>query len=237
MGLPLYLAMNAAEIATTVKIPPMAWISCHFSPCSDMLTNLPLWLPEGSLIIVDDRFPCKGHSGHAIARQLSDTVNRFCCGGVILDFQGPENEETVSIASILLQALPCPMAVSDLYAPPFQCPVFLRPGPLWEPLEEHLKPWRDREIWLDASLCQQQVVVTASGVDPGPILAWDRISDGFYDETLRCHYRTEVTREAVTFTFFDTPESMVKKLDLAQQFSVSRAVGLWSEMGTFLPGK
>ena len=237
MGLPFYLAMNAAEIATTVKIPPMAWMSCHFSPCSDMLTNLPRWLPEGSLIIVDDRFPCQGPSGHAIARQLSNTVSRFCCGGVILDFQGPENEETASIASVLLQALPCPVAVSDLYAASFQSAVFLSPGPLWEPPAEHWKAWPGREVWLDASLCQQQVSVTPEGPLPGPILPWDGDGDGFYDDRLRCHYRTIVEENSICFTFFNRPESMAKKLELAADLGISRAIGLWQHSETFLQGK
>lgn len=237
MGLPLYLAMNAAEIAASTQLPPMAWMSCHFSPCSHGLTNLPLWLPEGSLVILDDALPCQDHSADLMAEQLADIVSRFRCEGVILDFQQPDESEIPAMISALLQAVPCPVAVSDLYASHFPCPVFLRPGPLWEPLEEHLKAWQGREIWLDASLCRQQVVVTGSGPLPGPILAWDGITGGFYDETLQCHYRTEMTRDAVTFTFFDTPETMAKKLELAQTPGVSRAIGLWRELGTFLSGK
>lgn len=230
MGLPLYLAMNAAEIAASTQLPPTAWMSCHFSPCSHGLTNLPLWLPEGTLVILDDAFPCQGHEASLAAAQLADLVSRFGCGGVALDFQRPAEKEISAIVSDLLQASPCPMAVSDLYAAHFQCPVFLRPGPLWEPLDKHLNAWQGREIWLDASLCQQQVVVTGKGSFPGPVLAWDGIRDGFYDETLRCHYRTQMTRDAITFTFFDTPESMARKLELAQTLGVSQAIGLWREL-------
>ena len=237
MGLPLYLAMNAAEIAASVKFPPLAWISCHFSPCSEGITNLPLWLPEGSLILLDDRFPCKGHNAHVIARQLSDIVSRFHCGGVILDFQEPNNEEISRLVHALLQAPFCPVAVSDLYAAPFQSAVFLSPGLLGEPLEEHLKPWQGREVWLDVSLCQQQVSITSEGAAPGPVLPWDGNTDGFYDDSLRCHYRTEVAQDAVTFTLFDTAESLERKLNLAAELGVSRAVGLYQELGTFLTGK
>lgn len=237
MGFPLYLAMNAAEIAASSQLPPMAWMSCHFSPCSQALTNLPLWLPKGALVMVDDSIPCRSLEAAPIAAQLSELIARFGCGGVILDFQKPGQEEIAAIIPSLLQAIPCPVAVSDLYAPRFQCPVFLRPGPLWEPLETHLEAWKGREIWLDACLCRQQVAITGSGPVPGPVLAWDGIRGGFFDEALRCHYRTEVGPDAVTFTFFDTPETMAGKLEAAHALGVSRAIGLWREVGTFLPGK
>ena len=237
MGLPFYLAMNAAEIAASVKLPPMAWMSCHFSPCSEGLTNLPLWLPEGSLIIVDDRFPCGGHRGHAVAEELSDTVRRFHCAGIILDFQQPDSGELRKLVPLLLEALPCPVAVSDLYAPPHRCAVFLSPGPLWEAPGDHWRTWSDREIWLDASLCLQKVSVTPDGLVPGAILPWDGNGDGFFDEALCCQYRTHAETDSIHFTFFDTPETMAKKLDLAQQFGATRAVGLWREMRTFLLGK
>lgn len=237
MGLPLYLAMNAAEIANSTTLPPMAWMACHFSPCSDGLTNLPLWLPEGALVILDDLIPCGSHRPDLVADQLRGIITAFGCNGVILDFQRPESSKNSAMAAFLLQALPWPVAVSDLYAPSSRCPVFLRPGPLWEPLEAHLIPWNGREIWLEVALCQQNVTVTPNGTDFSRCIPCERLSGGFYDERLCCNYITALEDGRIQFTLFDTEETLVKKLDRAHSLGISRAVGLYQELGSFLSGK
>lgn len=232
MALPLYLAMTALEMSSIAEIPQYsAWMACHFSPSSQGLTNLPAALPEGAVLILDDRLPCQGHSPDLAAGQLREAVERLGCKEVLLDFQRPPEAESLAIVKAILAALPCPAAVSEGYARELSCPVFLPPCPLHASLEEFLAPWSEREVWLEAALCQEDVIVQPEGITYVPQFPPAYLGDGFYDEALCCHYRTTVNESEVRFTLFDTRESLTRKLEKARSLGVSKAVGLYQELG------
>jgi hypothetical protein len=105
------------------------------------------------------------------------------------------------------------------------------------PLAAHLSPWQGREIWLEAALCQEQITVTKSGSNFCPIFPIQHLAGGFYDPKLHCNYHTAVADDCVSFTLFDTPDTLRNKLELAARLGVTRAVGLHQELGTFLTGK
>ena len=111
--------------------------------------------------------------------------------------------------------------------------MLLSPAPVHIPLELYLKPWEGREIWLDAALSQESVKITPQGATVAAQFPPDGYTDGFYEETLRCRYRTDITPDQVIFTLFDTLETLEKKLELAASLGVTRAVGLWQELCTF----
>jgi len=231
MALPRYLAMTAAEISAFPPTGPIAYMACQFSPYTEGLTNIPDWLPVGSILMLNDRMPCRGHSPDLAAGQLADAAARLECESVLLDFQRAPEPESEAMVAHIIQALPCPVAVTEGFAKNSTCPVFLSPGPLHLSLAEYLAPWNGREIWLEAALCQEAVSVTTHGAKLTPIFPTEQLSGGFYDETLRCCYRTKMAENAVEFTLYDTPESLDKKLELAAELGVSRAVGLWQELG------
>lgn len=234
MALPMFLAMTAAEMAASGTIAGrFAWMACHFSPYTQGLTNLPRELPAGSLLILDDRFPCQGHSADLITQQLMETVAQLGCDSVLLDFQRPPEPEAMSIVSALSQSLPCPTAVSEAYARDLSCPVFLPPPPLHQPLQAHLAPWAGREIWLEAALCQEDMFITREGPSPVPIFPPEALDGGFYSEELCCRYRTRTEADRITFTLFDTPESLRAKLEKAHSQGVTRAVGLYQQLRDF----
>ena len=131
----------------------------------------------------------------------------------------------------IVGALPCPVAVTEGFAKELSCPVFLSPAPLHIPLEQYLEPWKGREIWLEAALCQEEISITDKGVEYTPIFPTGELSGGFYEEALRCRYHTDVAPERIRFTLFDTRETLEVKLELAAQLGVARAVGLWQELG------
>ena len=239
MALPLYLAMTAAELSSSAQIPrELAWMACHFSPWSQGLTNIPDTLPPGAILILNDREPCQGHSPDLIVQQLTDAVRKLGCESVLLDLQRPPEPEAMAIVSAITAALPCPVAVSEPYAQEFDCPVFLPPSPLHVPLGEHLAPWTGREIWLEAALCQEDAVVTPGGVTYVPQFPPERLAGGFAEDTLCCNYRTKLSESEVRFTLYDTQESLEKKLEQARTLGVTRAVGLYQELGkTFPSGK
>ena len=237
MALPLYLAMTAAEISSSDILPGRcAYMACHFSPYTQGLSNIPDALPPGSVLIVNDRLPCQGHSPDLVTGQLEYAVARLHCESVLLDFQRPPDSESETMISKIVRSLPCPVAVTEGFARNVGCAVFLSPAPLHIPLPNQLDPWHDREIWLEATLGQECIAITNQGACIASQFPPDGLSEGFYEEALCCHYRTEVDRNKILFTLFETPESLVKKLTFAASLGVTRAIGLWQELGTFQTG-
>ena len=170
MSINLYLAMTAAEFSSKGKFhSEIAWMACHFSCYGTGLTNLPTALPKGSMVIVNDRTPPWGHDAQKILWQLSDLAHQFSVSRFLLDFQRPGDPETKAIVKALVQSLPCPTAVSDIYAKDLPCPVFLPPGPLHKPLQEYISAWEGREIWLEAAT-GQETSLTDGQVLAGPDL-------------------------------------------------------------------
>ncbi len=229
MAIPLYLAMTAAEFSTCTALPEkIAWMACHFSAYGTSVSNLPRTLPEGSLLILNDRTPVHGHDPHRIADALAQAAAELKCSGVLLDFQRPGCEETAKIAKAL-QALPCPVCVSECYAQALPCPVFLPPVPPHRPISEHLAPWAGREIWLEAALEGEELTLTESGChisSPGvPIQNPEHT-----DEALFCRYRIAVEERCARFFLYRSRDDLAALLDAAGKLGVSRAVGLWQEL-------
>ena len=205
MVLPLYLAMTVSEFRPV--------------PCPALLmfdgTEIP---PPGVLPVITDCFPLDGQA-----------LQRICQGreALLLDFVRPP---TTSLQD-MLQGLPCPCGAPPGYTD--EGPVFLPPAPLHVPLEQYFAPYRSREIWLEAALQRQAITVTAEGVTIAPPRPNRSFEGGFYDENLRCRFIQEFTEDRAVFTLFDTPETLVKKLDHAAALGVTRAVGLYQELGGY----
>lgn len=203
MVLPLYLAMSALEFR---PIPHGAFLMLEG-------TEVP---PQGVLPVITDHFPLEGQ-----------VLRRVCQGreAVLLDFEHPPTQEIRAA----LQGLPCPCAAPPGYFD--DGPVFLPPAPLITPLEAYLAPFQGREIWLEAALQQQTITVTAQGVAITPPSPSRDLTGGFYEQNLRCRFIQNFSEERAVFTLFDTPETLMKKLDDAAALGVTRAVGLYQELG------
>ncbi len=231
MGITHYLAMTAAELHGTADLPPaLGWMACHFSPFGTGISCLPRELPPGSLLILDDMTPIHGHDPKRIARQLADAAAAFQCAGVLLDFQRPDSEETAVLVKHLLDTLPCPAAVSSLYAGDGEWPVFLPPVPCHDSLSEYLLPWKGREIWLETSLSPETIALTEDGaaISPSPL---PDTAEAFREEVLHCRYRMQISDEDVTFTLWRTREDLGDLLKEAEDLGISRAIGLFQELG------
>ena len=231
MAMEPILAMTAAEIRKNPVLPPkIAWMACHFSPYGLGLSNLPEALPPDSLLIVDDVTPPHGHDPVLIAEQLCGCVRALQCCGVLLDFQREGSEETKAIAAHLAAALPCPAAVSSCYADGLECPVFLPPVPPSVPLEEHLLPWKNREIWLELGLEGEVLTLTEQGCEVTPLPCPDWEAEGFSDDALHCHYTIETTEKSAGFTLWRTRNDLKELLADAESLGISVAVGLNQEL-------
>jgi len=229
MAIPLYLAMTAAEFRRSTALPAHpAWLSCLFSPYSTGLSNLPAQLPADSLLILSDRTPLCGHDPQRVRTQLEETIASLHCCALLLDFQRPVCKDAMQMVNALC-TLPCPVAVSHLYAQEVDGPVFLPPAPVDTCIEDHLAPWQGREIWLEAALDSVTIRVTEHGafreekpLGSGPI-------GRFYDETLRCHYDIALS-DCADFTLNRTADDLRALLLRAETLGVTTAVGLYQEL-------
>ena len=177
---------------------------------------------EGSLLVLTDRHPLPP------AEAVQEAVETFRCAGVVLDFQKPGQE-----AAAKALCLPCPVGVSELYAPCREGPVFLSPCPPDRPLDAHLAPWQGREIWLDVS--PEVLVLTLTG-DGCAAASSPRPPDGpcFTDENLCCRYRCEVFPDKAVFTLWRDKQMLEAHMEQAQTLGVTKTIGLFQEWKSLL---
>lgn len=232
MTFPGYLALTAAEFAACEALPAqLAWMACHFSCYGTGLSNCPETLPENAILIVNDRTPPAGHDPKRILSQLTQLMEELKISCVLLDFQRPDFPENAQIAKVL-QDLPCPVGVSALYGEDLACPVFLPPVPLNVPLEEYLKPWQGREIWLEAALGSRLFTLTEKGCRQFfPADIPKEHPHIFRDEKLYCHYCMRESSDSANFTLWRDMEDLLALLQEAQKLGVKKAVGLYQELG------
>lgn len=228
MALKSYLAITNAEFYSLPQLPPHpAWMACHFSGYSSGLSNMPDTFPPDSLIMLDDSTPIGGHDPQRILQELTRLYEQVKPAGFLLDFQRAGSPETAQLAKLLSQALPCPVAVSHLYASGLDCPVFLPPTPLHKPLTEHLKPWKGREIWLEIAPDSQVLTVTREGCQVSAGNFSELPEPVFYHEGLFCRYHTQVLTDRVIFTLQRGQQDWEALLAQAEKLGVRCCVGLY----------
>lgn len=229
MGFPCYLAMTPAEIQNCRKLPEhMGWMACHFAPHSAGLSNLPGSLPPGSMLLLDDSLPVQGHDPATVAKALAQAVEISGASRVLLDLQRPGNTQTGEIIWAILSALPCPVAVTEYYAGAFDCPVFLPPPPPHRLLKDHIRPWNNREIWLELAPAGETASVTESGCRFSPGIAGDTPRS---HNDLHCHYGIAVTKNEARFFLRRTREDLKDLMNEAQSLGIPCGVGLFQELG------
>ena len=233
MGLEPFLAMTAAEITGNRILPPkIAWMACHFSPYGPGLSNLPRALPPGSLLTVDDATPMGTHDPRIILDQLCRCTGALNCAGILLDFQRSWDGRTADLVDYLSNALPCPMAVSHIYANHCSRALCIPSVPPSEPPEGWFSRWKGKELWLEISPEGEQIAITEEGsaVDPLPCPA--ALETDFPDSKTLCHYRQELRGDSVIFTLYRTAEDQQKLLALAENHGITTALGLYQEFHT-----
>lgn len=237
MALPLYLAMTAAEISRSTQFPEhCAYMACHFSPYETGLSNFPQALPSGSLLIVNDLTPVLGHDPELIARQLSQVAEDCEASGILLDFQRPGQPETAKIAQAIISSQPCPVAISEHYAREMDCAVFLSPPPLDLALSSYIKAWHGREIWLEAALDTIAIQVTEKG-SRQVLVPYKPDAPLHTDTRLHCNYRICAQPDHVMFTLERDAENLSALLEEAEKLGITRAVGLFQELGCYFTRK
>ncbi len=232
MALPLYLAMTAAEISCAQALPARcAYMACHFSPYGTGLSNFPLHLPEGAMLILNDRTPVQGHDPALIAAQLVQLAEEQQAIGILLDFQRPNVPRTAEIANAILSSLPCPVGISEYYARDLRCPVFLSPPPPDCPLPKYIAPWQGRELWLEAALEGQRTTVTPKGSSVTQDYSPDPVNFPHKDTKLHVHYKIEVAPNQIHFTLRRTQSDLTALIQEAEALGFTRAIGLYQQLG------
>ncbi len=227
MANPLYLAMTAAEFSRCpIPSAPIAWMACHFSPYSQGLSNLPTALPPGSLVTVNDQYPPQGHDAGLIAAQLGELTEKLQLQGILLDFQRPGIQEIADMAEALIQALPCPVAVSHHYAIELDSPVFLPPPPLRTPPSSHFAPWQGREVWMEVFDQWESAVVTKENCTFQEEIHQDIPELPHFDEELHCHYGLSLHEDRAVFHLHRDLEDL-----MALPFPIHAFVGLYQDYG------
>jgi hypothetical protein len=236
MSIPLFLAMTGEEIHENGVLPPkIAWMACHFSAGGARLTGIPQRLPTGSMLILDDRIPIRGHDATLVAAHLLEIIEQQHCSHVLLDFERPPSAEAMDIVKEIIRQLPCPVGVSPSHVQNLNCPIFVPPVPSHQTAEAYLSQWNGREIWLEAALDGSTATVTTDGCQftyapfPKPE------EPSHHSEELHSHYHIVANKEQITFSFHRTPHDLTELLNNAEQSGVTLAVGLYQELGTIFP--
>lgn len=178
------------------------------------------------MVILNDRVPIGGHDPALVRDQLQTLAP----SSILLDLQRPAVVETEVMVRALAEASECPMGVSQIYADGLDCPVFLPPPPLDTPLTEYLAQWAGREIWLEAALGGLLWQVTGEGAAARPLPRLP--ASGQRDADLFCHYQIVPHPDRVDFQIWRTREDLDALLEKARSMGVTRAIGLWQELGS-----
>lgn len=223
----IFLGVTAGELAEFCP-SKAAYMACHFSPYGTGLSNLPQSLPKGSIILLDDSTPPRGHEPKQVQEQLLQLIDRFHPEAVILDFQGEKTAEHTAMAEHLVHTLPCTVAVTEMYAGSLGCPVFLAPPPANKGLITHLGLWTKQGVYLEIAPMAVQITVTEDGCTSMPIPFPKNLP--LQDTKLHCHYNIESFPKKAVFTLCRTKEDLHTLVQQAKDLGVLGCVGLYQEL-------
>ncbi len=232
MTIPCYIAMTAGEFSVAEQLPHhTAWMACHFSSSDDGLSNLPMNMPAGSMIIVDDQIPVCDHDPALVVRQLQELAEKFQPAYFLLDMQRSDTPLTRQMVQAVADAFGQQVGVSELYAHGLNCPVFVGACPLRVALAEHVEKWAGREIWLEAALEAETVTIDHHTSRSVSVPLHDMAAPNFYDERLYCRYHTQLQPGKAIFTVQRDKNELNSLMESAEKLGVKLAVGLYQQLG------
>lgn len=202
-----------------------AYMACHFSPGGSGLSNMPRFLPEGSILLLDDSMQVAGHDPGVVVQQLKEVVDRFSVWAVLLDFQRPPTEESSKMVAAILENASCIAAVTPAYARE-DSTVFLPPLPTNKSLAEYLKPWK--KVFLELASEGLEITVTKDGSRFSAVYPTTPLP--LEDKRLHCHYSVKVFPGKAVFTLNRTREDLADLAKEAEQLGVLGLVGLYQEL-------
>lgn len=234
MIFPVYLAITAQEFTHFRELSStLCYMACHFSLSGEDLSNLPISLPANTIVCIDDSTPIANHNVEVVTRQINALVETHHPCGILLDFQRPDNPRALDMIKSIISCVNCPVAVSHIYASKFQCPVFLPPLPYRLTIEEYLKPWVNREIWLELGTDMEMAIITEDAFSIEHI--YDTPENHYFldDPSLLCHYCINVKQDHIALYFQRTKTDLEQIQRAAKKLGVSKFIGLWQQLQQF----
>ena len=195
MGTDIYVVITGEELAKCSHLPPkIAYLGCHFA--GGHLTNIPQGLPEGSMLLIDDRNP-PGDLPDAFAR-LSPLLPQL--SGIYLDFQKKSTGRFFAEGFVKKSPIPVGTPFAGLGIPVFSA------------RELHTLPQkRSFPFWQEGVLSCWELKITKEGCQKKEIPRTEGFS-GFEDKRLFCRYAVSVSEEAAVFTFQNTKDDLLSEL-------------------------
>ena len=170
----------------------------------------------------------ENHDPQTVTEQLKQLVEQFSPKAVLLDFQRPQTKELENMAACILQALPCPVGVTEGYAKNLGCPVFLSPPPVNKALKNHIGLWKNQGVYLEIAPDCMEITVTENGSTAKPIPTVQHLP--LEDRRLHCHYNVAVFSNKVIFTISRYKEDLQSLVQEAEDLGVLGCVGLYREL-------
>lgn len=223
----VFLAITQREIGLTPS-ENTAYMALRFSSYGAGLSNIPDALPPGSILLLDDSMPVCKHDPALVTQQLTQLVDKFSPLAILLDFQNEATAESMQMVRFLLDALPCPVAATEVYAKAFGCPVFLSPVPTNKAPDVWLRPHLAQGVYLELAPETVQFTVTEKGCTAAPAPPSENLP--LYDGRLFCHYRTEVFPDRIIFTLGRIKQDLADLAEEAYRLGVRGVVGLYQEL-------
>ncbi len=199
MGTEIYVVMTGKEIRDCGKLPEkIAYLGCHFG--GNGLVGLPDGLPEGSMLLIDDRVVPQESDIESALAQLKPLLPKF--SGIYLDFQREETPKEA--ANLLVEKLPFPVGVPKRFGigipvlPPRQ--LNLLPGDYYHP-----------GCWTEAAMTAWELTVTKDGCSKKEVPRKKDFS-GHYSEILYCSYSVEMDEEKAVFVMQNNRELLHREI-------------------------
>lgn len=233
MALPLYLAMTREEISLHSLPSLPAYMACHFSPYGRGLQDLPENLPNGSMLILNDRIPPWKQDPLLVAKELSQAAENLSCSGILMDFQQPQNPLLREVVQQVCQVLSLPCAVTENYANEASCGVLIAAPLPNQPLSSKISGWEGRDLWLETAPETVRYTITR---DTCHFQQWEEPASDFphCDPRLCCRYQIEVKTDHAIITLCRIWEDLQALLAQAEELGFTRAVGLYQQLGSMV---
>lgn len=234
----LYFALTAGELAAW-EGKNAAWMACRFASGSDGLSNLPDKLPPNSLLILNDQTPAQQHDPARIEKELRETLEKFGCSGLLLDFERKPTESSAAIAKAAAKVaaeLGLFCALPESYLDCAKDAALFLPMPALLSLPELPQ---GRLLFLELAPRALQLLVTEKGAEEKIVPYWELAQEGkshtlFRDKTVKCDYFCEVQPELAAYSILETAESLQAFWEKVRKLpGVLGGVGLYQELAPF----
>lgn len=228
MEIPWFPAITQEEIQTLSTLPPhYAWMSCHFDPIGNGISNLPKSLPPDSILILNDQIPYNEHNTEIMIQQLEECIQNWQLHGVLLDLERPVSEELKEIISIMVSSLPCPIACGKNLEIEKLLSVVEMP-PLLENPREYFQ--RKKGAWLELRKQKETYSIDKNGcrLQSGEEL-YGEISEGLKDTALCVNYRFTVNSENAGLGIWRDRHDRKKIIKYAIESGIDTIIGLYQE--------